>query len=296
VTRKDAKLVILSAVVFWIGRDFDNPSNGGIKARPKSVVITKTAEGYTRLHLAHNLSSTAPKRMALNEPINPSIWAAAAAGRMEDALRLIEEGADVLETNWAGVSALHYAAGEGDHVVVTLLLEKGADVNGKTLSGFSPLHDAAAGGHTATVKILLDKGADVNVKTRDETTPLHGACECGHDAVVTLLLIRGADVHVKSTDLDTPLHFAVEAGHCTTVQMLLDNGANLDARNSSGETPEDLASAEGQEEAAAAVRAEATRRARWTAFAMGQHSRLGAGVQLVRGIESEVLQMILGRS
>ncbi|KAJ1480116.1 ankyrin repeat protein, partial [Baffinella frigidus] len=86
-----------------------------------------------------------------------------AEGRTEDALRLIKDGADVLETNWAGVSALHYAAGGGNHVVVTLLLEKGADVNGKTLAGFSPLHDSAAGGHAATVKMLLVKGAHVNV-------------------------------------------------------------------------------------------------------------------------------------
>jgi ankyrin repeat protein len=236
--------------------------------------------------------------MELHEPTtNPTIWAAAKEGRTEDALRLVADGADVLETNWAGVSALHYAAGGGDRVVVTLLLEKGADVNGKTLSGFSPLHDSAAGGHAATVKILLDKGAHVNVKTADGTTPLHASVEGGHDAVVKLLLDKGADVHVKTADEeDTPLHLAVEAGHCTTVQMLLGNGADLNARNSSGETPEDLASAEGQEEVLSVLRAEATRRARWTAFAMAQHSRLGAGAQLVRGIESEVLRMILDRS
>jgi ankyrin repeat protein len=236
--------------------------------------------------------------MELYEPAtNPSIWAAVKQGRTEDALRMIAEGADVLETNWAGVSALHYAAEGGNHVVVTLLLEKGADINAKTLAGFSPLHDSAAGGHAATVKILLDKGADANVKTADGTTPLHASVQGGHDAVVKILLDKGADVHGKTTDEeDTPLHLAVDGGHCTTVQILLDYGADLDARNSSGETPEDLASADGQKEVATVLRAEATRRARWTAFAMGQHSRLGAGAQLVRGIELEVLQMILDRS
>jgi len=64
------------------------------------------------------------------------------------------------------------------------------------------------------------------------------------------------------------------------VQLLLDKGASVLARRRTGETPEDVASARGQEAVAAVLRAVAARRATWTAFAMGQHERLGEGSHL----------------
>jgi len=77
------------------------------------------------------------------------------------------------------------------------------------------------------------------------------------------------------------------------VQLLLDKGASVLARRRNGETAEDIASARGQQQVAAVLRAVATRRATWTAFAMGQHERLGEESHWVRALDPAVVRMIL---
>jgi ankyrin repeat protein len=265
---------------------------------------------------------------------NTALWTAVSAGQTEEkSLLLLAKDADVNETTWSGVSALHLAAEKGYQLVVKVLVEKGADVNKgadvhlSTLHGESALHRAVEGGHVEAAKMLLGKGADVgatteggdtplhyaawdapdmvqmlldhgagpNAKDTAGETPLHRAADGGNDAAVQTLLAKGgADVQAKTELGDSPLHLAIKGGHCEAVKMLLAKGADLRAKNTSGETPEDLASAPGQERVATVIaEVVATRRARREAAAMGQHHRLGAGSTLIRVLDPEVLRMIL---
>ncbi|KAJ1485454.1 hypothetical protein T484DRAFT_1945453 [Baffinella frigidus] len=120
------------------------PRSGGSNRNPRAPLgsLTEKDPYSSRQQISPQiLPPPSHPPMALS---NPALWAAVSAGQTEDALRLLDDGADVKETNWAGVSALHYAAEKGNHVLVAVLVEKGADVNLQTFEGsFTPLHDAA---------------------------------------------------------------------------------------------------------------------------------------------------------
>lgn len=67
---------------------------------------------------------------------------------------------DVNDRDFAGRTALHYAAYEGNLAQVLLTIEAGADVDGLDLNGFSPLHLATLNGHEAVMYRLMTCKAD----------------------------------------------------------------------------------------------------------------------------------------
>lgn len=172
------------------------------------------------------------------------------------------------------ISALHYAAAEGNVEAVRLLLEHGANAKALDLPGFSPLHYAVRGrggnpeiiqlliedggvdvdirkpgaGETALMHTsssaaglvgcaekLLNHGAEVNGEDADGRTALYYAAEHGSDTIVKLLLERGADVHANEAQ-EQPFFDAVKGGNMNIVRTLLEAGSDIKMRNSWGET------------------------------------------------------------
>ena len=84
----------------------------------------------------------------------PAILTAAAKGDIDTLKRLIDEGADVNQTNKAGKTALMMAAFNGRLGAVKFLLEKDADVSLKDEDGYTALLYAKKRGKTATVNLL----------------------------------------------------------------------------------------------------------------------------------------------
>jgi len=131
---------------------------------------------------------------------------------------------------WGGMapeSPVADAAMRGDAEQVQALLRLGSDVNAAQGDGMTALHWAAENGDADLAEMLLYAGANLGAVTRlADYTPLHMASRRGRAEVVTSLIGAGADVHaVTATGGVTPLHFGAMAGNPELVRTLLEAGA-----------------------------------------------------------------------
>jgi ankyrin repeat protein len=136
-------------------------------------------------------------------------------------------------------------------------------------AGSTALHRSCYWGQVAVAGVLLERGADPNAVTRDsflQIAPL-GCAVATPDVpnpsdredvvldLVNLLLSKGADVNARRRDGLTALHSAAYRGYLSVIAALLAHGADPTVRGSagphSGHTAAEVASAQGQIEAAA---------------------------------------------
>ena len=141
---------------------------------------------------------------------------------------LLAEGADPNAAQGDGMTALHWAAFNGDAEVAGLLIASGATLEARTRLGtHRPLHVAAKEGHGEVVALLLKAGADVSPLTTTSAAPLHFAAASGDLPSVSALLDHGAAVDVQEPEWgQTPLHFAAARGRTEAVEALLAAGAD----------------------------------------------------------------------
>ena len=97
-----------------------------------------------------------------------------------------------------GMTALHFAARDGDHAICRLLLSNYADPNCLNNNYESPLHLAFRSGLSSAVDLLLSKGAASNMVDKNFETPLchatRNAIETLDTRTVTLLIKAGSDI------------------------------------------------------------------------------------------------------
>ena len=156
-----------------------------------------------------------------------SLILAAKRGDYDTVKELLDNGANVNQTNKNGWTALHAAAYEGHTEVVALLLEWGANVNQADDSGATVLSMAACKGHIEIVRLLLDPkyGVHMNVEAN---LALNLATYQGHTDIVSLLLDKGVDVNRgDAIDGTRALQLAIERGNMELVNLLLGVGADL---------------------------------------------------------------------
>jgi len=139
--------------------------------------------------------------------LSATLIEAAAAGRMDEVLRLVAAGADLNASD----GTVHS----------------------------SPLHWAASRGHAGFAEKLLASGAQPNIRNSMGWVPLMSAAVSGWTDVMAVLLAAGADVDVSDRKGDTALHWTVVNGQLPAIKLLLDAGARVDARNVHGLTPAD---------------------------------------------------------
>jgi ankyrin repeat protein len=127
----------------------------------------------------------------------------------------------------------------GDVATVQALLGQGADVNAAQGDGMTALHWAALNGDLATTNLLLKAKAKTEAVTRmGSYTPLHLASSRGQAAVVARLLEAGSHVAAVTDTGVQAIHLAAQAGNADAVQSLLDRGADVNARDATyGRTP-----------------------------------------------------------
>jgi uncharacterized protein len=162
----------------------------------------------------------------------PSDIADAAQAKNAAAVReLLKKGADVNAAQGDGMTALHWAAVNGDADVAQMLLYAGANVGAKTrIGGYTPLHLAAQVGHAAVIAPLVAAGASVSAATATGATALMQAAHSGSTDSVRILLENGADPNLKETaNGQTALMFAAAADRLDVVKLLLARGADIAA-------------------------------------------------------------------
>ncbi len=163
-------------------------------------------------------------------PSDAPVADAAMQGQGVDAVRaLVEKGADVNAAQGDGMTALHWAAVNGDVELTRFLVSAGARLDATTRLGhYTPLHLAAREGKGAVIRALLDAGDVANRETATgEATPLHLAALSGTVEGVRALIEHGADVNRREAARgQTPLMFAAARGRLDVVKLLLAAGAD----------------------------------------------------------------------
>jgi len=161
--------------------------------------------------------------------VNPVVDAAE-RGDATEVRELLRDGADVNASQGDGMTALHWAAENGDRELSEVLIYAGANVDaGTRIGGYAPLHIASRNGHAEIVKTLLAANADPNAITSNSgVTALHLAAASHSSATVAVLLDAGAEVNATEGSWgQTPLIFAAAADRVDSVRLLLDAGADL---------------------------------------------------------------------
>ena len=161
--------------------------------------------------------------------------------------------------------------------VVESLIRNGANVNTRDNERWSPLHYIAtksrSGNADDVARSFITKGALLEARTLTGATPLHLASTFGSSLVAIVLLQSGADVNaIFFQDGSTSLHIAARFGYKHIVRLLLSRGASMTALDRDGRTPWHACIAAHpveMRETLDVLKAEATRRARYEAVAMG---------------------------
>lgn len=137
-----------------------------------------------------------------------------------------------------GLTALHYAAENGDTDVVKYLVDNGADVKAQdTLLSRSTIHFAAENGNLDCIKFLTEKGADLQDKDSFGATALHYAAKRNHLDVVKYLVDKKMDYTAKDRRGWSAMHYAASGGSIDVVKYLLAKGLNINELNENGRTP-----------------------------------------------------------
>jgi ankyrin repeat protein len=156
---------------------------------------------------------------------------AAARGDREAVKALLKKAADVNAAQGDGMTALHWAAMNGDAELTGMLLVAGANVRATTrLGSYTPLYLASQQGHGLVIEALIKAGADVTAGTPNGTTPLMVAAASGEVDAVKALVEAGAEVNGKDgVRHQTPLMYAAASNRAAVIDYLVAKGADLKA-------------------------------------------------------------------
>jgi serine/threonine-protein phosphatase 6 regulatory ankyrin repeat subunit B len=168
-------------------------------------------------------------------------------GKTEEMLEiLIKNGAETNKTNHHREGALFIACQHGEKENALMLLNYGANIHQRNIDGKTPLHTACEYTFdSGLVDVLIQNGAYVNARDTKDNTPLIFACQQGNFFSAQLLIENGANVDDKNKDLDTPLHFACHMSKELLVSVLIEHGADLNCLNKANQTPLELAKQNG---------------------------------------------------
>jgi hypothetical protein len=172
----------------------------------------------------------------------PALIEAAAFGRVDEVVRLIQAGAPLEAQDAGGRSALLRAVA-GDHVsVAKILLDAGASPNTQAANRDTPWLLAGALGRAEIIAAMLPRKPDLSIRNRYGGNALIPACERAHVEAVKLLLTSGIDLdHINDLGWTCLLEIVIlgDGGprHQQVARLVLDAGADPSLADRDGVTP-----------------------------------------------------------
>ena len=157
---------------------------------------------------------------------------------------IIQKKAECVNKPYRGYvkPVLHYAAENGNGILVEKLLNWGTDVNATDKDGRTALHALASTKDnfekiSQTIKALLNSTA-VNINKQDSSgrTPLHLALQ-RDDSLAEMYINSGANVDAQDNHSDRPIHYAVMYKNPKGIALLARHGADVNAQNVIGHSP-----------------------------------------------------------
>lgn len=115
------------------------------------------------------------------------LMTAAMDNNMDELKVLLEEGADIHETDSEGTTALHWAVYYGSYEAVEFLLTQGADPNTVDMYESTPLMNAVFAEDIQLVKLLIEYGADVSYTDSEGNSAYDYAVDYGNDELIAVL-------------------------------------------------------------------------------------------------------------
>jgi ankyrin repeat protein len=142
-----------------------------------------------------------------------------------------------------GLTALHFAAGQGSRKICQYLLECSIDVGALDVKRKTALHYAAEFGFPDIVTLLAESGSILDAKDNEDATPLFRAAAAGHLSIVDYLIGLGADLNCPAkvmtesgrVSLRSPVHVAVIERYPEILSTLIAAGAQFNI-NRRGQT------------------------------------------------------------
>lgn len=146
---------------------------------------------------------------------------------------LLKQAADVNSPQGDGMTALHWAALNGNPELAEMLINAGANVKAATrLGGYTPLYMAAKAGFPSVIRVLLKAGADAKSQAKNGVTPLMMAASSNSVETVKMLIEAGADVNAAETERgQTALIFAAAFDQPDAIKALMAGGADLNRKS-----------------------------------------------------------------
>lgn len=150
----------------------------------------------------------------------PSFITAVANGEMQQVAGMIEDGEDINQEDYYGITALDWAVKSGNPEMVELLLAAGADANYESSYGMTALMTAAEIGDPEMVKLLIKSGGDPNYQESSGSTAISYAIYSSDLETVQTLLDLGADPSITDSENMTPYMVAISSDEREIAELL----------------------------------------------------------------------------
>ena len=252
-----ATLLLVSPLLHWLLQRIDAP-----QPLPQATLLPAASDDLPMPLVADAVGD-----------LDGALYAAARNGRLDQALQLLDAGADAhalppvdardqrtlpmlaavlpdlrllraligrgvdLNAAYMGMTPLIAATRDSWHgrpEAVMTLLANGADPRATDADGNTPLHHAARSSDPGVAALLRDAAAELDVRNHDGITPLGVACASGNWRLARFLLERGAKPELADASPALLAAAASEEDDVAGVQLLLKHKARVDARDRHG--------------------------------------------------------------